>query len=82
MTLLRTTHDNIETAALSVTACRASKCRKLRESGHADIADRYAVNLFYDVREFVGTHDTDEISDQTCERLHAIVASARGLTRG
>lgn len=78
MSLLNTKHEDIESAALNIAANRASKCKLLRSRGHDDMADRYARNLFYDVREFVGTHDDWEISDQTCERLHEIVAEARG----
>lgn len=92
MTLLNGPHRDPETAALSIAASRASKCQKLRGEARevedveyaaqlVKIADRYAESLFYDVREWIGgTVDGTNASDQTCERLHEIVASARAET--
>jgi hypothetical protein len=92
MALLNARHDEPVTAALSIAANRASKCELLRaDSDRADaegkdygpqlrrIADRYAKNLSYDVAEWIGsTVAGTNASDRVCERLHEIVARARG----
>lgn len=76
--LINTRHEDEVTAALSIAANRASKCQLLRRQGYPGIADRYARNLFFDVRQWIGeTVAGNNASDQTCERLHEIVASAR-----
>lgn len=75
MPLLYGHHPNIEAAALSVANNRATKAARLRREGYPEIADRYARNLFYDVREFIGTHP--DLSDDYCAALHRIVESAR-----
>jgi hypothetical protein len=90
MALLNARHPDPETAALSIAANRASKCELLRaeaaktsDAEHAawliKMADRYASDLFFDVREWIGsTSAGTNASDQVCERLHEIVARARG----
>lgn len=79
VSLLNARHRDPATAALSVAASRADKAARLRAEGLASVADRYADNLFYDVREWIaGTVAGTNASDQTCERLHAEVACARG----
>jgi hypothetical protein len=91
MALRTTRHSNPATAALSLASNRASKCRLLRrDADQADaegrdygaqlrrIADGYAESLSRDVAEWIGgTVAGTNASDQTCERLHEIVASAR-----
>lgn len=93
MALLNTRHRDPESAAISIANNRASKCELLRdaaaktddrEHGARLIAraDRYATDLFYDVREWVAsTVAGTNASDQTCERLHEAVARARGEQR-
>lgn len=79
MSLLNTRHRDPESAALSVAASRATKAARLRAVGHTKLADRYAESLFYDVRAWIGgTVAGTNASDQTCERLHAEAARARG----
>lgn len=89
MALLHARHSDPTTAALSIAASRASKCKMIRAEAAASsdaeyaatlvrMADKSAERLFYDVREWISsTVAGTNASDQTCERLHEIVESAR-----
>lgn len=84
-------HPDPLSAAVSLAENRASKAATLRREAagavHGDqlrrIADRSALRLYNDVREFV-TYEYaqlahgEQVPDNVCERLHAAVARARG----
>jgi hypothetical protein len=92
VSLLTVKHADPLSAAVSLAENRASKCELLRREHDGPpyagaqldkIADRYAQNLFEDVRTFVAFEYAqlargEQVPDHVCERLHAAVARARG----
>jgi uncharacterized MAPEG superfamily protein len=83
VSLLYAKHADPLSAAVSLAENRASKAQLVRADGMGDIADRYARNLFEDVRAFVAFEYAqlahgEQVPDHVCERLHAATARARG----
>lgn len=91
MALLTGRHRDPLSAAVSLAENRADKAEMLRReavgsAGGAQlvkIADRSALRLFHDVREFIAYEYAqvargEQVPDNVCERLHAAVARARG----